>query len=453
MIRYSSSISHPNVQRSGNLNCKNIDRKMIVQFSFHILTVSLLFFPVQSFVCDSSWPDYCPPNGSSPTNIGGVSGCSNYTGPLPSNSNFSTLRSQFINDIFGTPTLPTTIYPDYIENINTPQASGCWCTTQGNCNITECMWNNNMTKLTFTISVPVNSSFSITANSTVFYTLNTSGVAPIEYPPISPPGFPDELLPPLKLGKVLVLMHEGHDDDCATCFADYDGTVDFLNQLGYDVMYFHMPGWGCSPLDLPGYSCSQGHAPLQPYADQGAKVIRLFLEPVVRAINYATEVLGYQQIVMMGLSGGGWTTTMMGALDTRIGVSIPIAGSVPCDFAHTSWDFEQLCDQPWFQTVNYTNIYVLAANEPNRASIQILHEADPCCFHACHRHDRIRTYNQYVQHTAQGAFGTVATVGNAHEVNIRDKMVVGSILDKYRVNGIITQTDINNLPYNTLKEW
>lgn len=418
--------------------------------------------PVIAYVCDSSWPDYCPPQGSdnnnhhpstTTNNLEGISGCIPYAAPLSPGTNFTALRSVFINDLFGTPTLPSTAYPDYVESVNGPTAQGCWCSTQGGCNVSECQWSNNMTKLTFTISVPVNSSFNLIANSTVFYTLNTSGIAPIEYPPISPPQFPEELLPPVKIGKVLVLMHEGHDDDCSTCFADYDGTVDFLNQLGYDVMYFHMPGWGCSPLNIPGYNCENGHTPLQFFADKGAKVLRLFLEPVVRAINYGTDVLGYDTIVMMGLSGGGWTTTMMGAIDPRIDLSIPIAGSVPCDFAHTSWDFEQLCNQTWYQNVNYTNLYVLAANEPDRASVQVLHEADPCCFHACHRHDRIRMYNQYVQNTAGGAFGTVATVGNAHEVNIRDKVVVAHLLDTVRLNGKVTQTDVNNLPYNTLKEW
>jgi hypothetical protein len=37
---------------------------------------------------------------------------------------------------------------------------------------------------------------------------------------------------------------------------------------------------------------------------------RFFLEPVVLTINFALDVLGYDNVVMTGLSGGGWTTTM-----------------------------------------------------------------------------------------------------------------------------------------------
>lgn len=106
-------------------------------------------------------------------------------------------------------------------------------------------------------------------------------------------------------------------------------------------------------------------------------VFRFFIEPVVRAINYATQVslralqntiapcllfcvrrqtLGYKHVVMMGLSGGGWTTTLAAALDHRISLSTPVAGSIPCDFAHTSWDFEQSCNSSWARVANYTSL-------------------------------------------------------------------------------------------------
>lgn len=48
----------------------------------------------------------------------------------------------------------------------------------------------------------------------------------------------------------------------------------------------------------------------------------------------------------MGKSGGGWTTTVSAALDPRIRVSFPIAGSIPLNFQHTSWDFEQKPQPP-----------------------------------------------------------------------------------------------------------
>ena len=38
----------------------------------------------------------------------------------------------------------------------------------------------------------------------------------------------------------------------------------------------------------------------------------LWVEPVVLAINYA-KTLGYKRIVLVGLSGGGWTPTVAAA--------------------------------------------------------------------------------------------------------------------------------------------
>jgi len=98
--------------------------------------------------------------------------------------------------------------------------------------------------------------------------------------------------------------------------------------------------------------------------------------------------------------------------------------------------------------------YVLAALEAQRYSIQVIHEHDPCCFHGYGRHDRIIRYNQWVQGQAQGHFETTPTVGNVHEVNLRDKTIIGMLLDKFRMqDGILTQTDFKTIPFNTLYEY
>merc|ERR1711907_409787 len=99
------------------------------------------------------------------------------------------------------------------------------------------------------------------------------------------------------------------------------------------------------------------------------------------------------------------------------------------------WDYEQYCTQDWAQVCNYTCLYVLAALEEHRSSVQVIHEQDPCCFHGCGRHDRIREYNTYVQAQAQGLFQTCVTVGNVHEVNERDKVVISSLRQAAAVQG------------------
>ena len=162
----------------------------------------------------------------------------------------------------------------------------------------------------------------------------------------------------------------------------------------------------------------------------------------------------YERVAMTGLSGGGWTTTIAGALDERIGLAMPVAGSMPCDFHHTAWDYEQLCDEPWAMVANYTTLYVFGGLEPNKTMVQINHEQDPCCFHGCSRHDRIRDYNAFVRGEIAGRFATCVTQGNAHEINPRDKVVIGSLLDKWRIRGgALTAQDVDELPFNTMREW
>ena len=85
-------------------------------------------------------------------------------------------------------------------------------------------------------------------------------------------------------------------------------------------------GFNCSKC--AGSGCTY-HSWFQQFEDQGDSPVRYFLEGVVLVTNYALNVLKYKRIVMVGLSGGGWTTTVAAALDPRISLSMPIAGSVP----------------------------------------------------------------------------------------------------------------------------
>jgi hypothetical protein len=62
--------------------------------------------------------------------------------------------------------------------------------------------------------------------------------------------------------------------------------------------------------------------------------LRYFIEPVVVALNWAEEVYGYSRRIMVGLSGGGWTTVVVSGIDTRIdaGVQNPNdCGGLPTD--------------------------------------------------------------------------------------------------------------------------
>ena len=378
----------------------------------------------------------------------------------------SSTREALIDTLFGLGPgiLPSESVPISIETVEQPAGRGCYCAYFGTCDASSCQFGNNMSKIVWNIKTKVNDSFTLDLNSTVIYTLNTSGVAPQIHDGVSTaPKIPGggwyknesnsggDALYPQGISDTLIIFHHGHSEPCDLIPEHWlDQAQDWLNQLGYDVMGISMP------LHQLNYHKESNcdHSWFKQFEEQGVKTIgRYFLEPVVRTINYAKSI-GYKRIIMMGLSGGGWTTTLMGAIDTRLQLSIPVAGSVPCDFNHTSWDYEQYCSNSWAQVCGYECLYALASLEKNRYSIQIIHEHDPCCFHGYGRHDRIREYNNRVQQQIEGHFQTVPTIGNVHEVNVRDKAIAASLIDRFRsTDGVLTNADFDSIPFNTLKEW
>lgn len=186
-------------------------------------------------------------------------------------------------------------------------------------------------------------------------------------------------------------------------------------------------------------------------------------------INYARK-LGYKHVIMAGLSGGGWTTTVAAALDPRISLSMPVAGSVP-QTPSLIWnqvvpdmpenqtgtgDFEQNQARPMYQACGWVCLYVLAAIEPGRSSLQMLHEHDSCCFSSNGAHSKIAEYNAVVrrelarQPGGGGWFQTYANWGNWHELNYRDKVVLALMAERLRRPGSITRAHFEDLPFNIL---
>jgi hypothetical protein len=399
--------------------------------------------------CSDPWPDVCP---------GAPTGCSPYAPPLAPNADLAELRRGLIDELFryGGGRVTNKSEPDWVLPVADSSAlttRGSWCSTLGNCDAAAARWENNLTQLVFAVELPLANGSVISLNSTAFWSLNTSGVAPSTYiGEFGPPNFPEVPFPPLGLSDTLVIFHNGHNSPCVIPGGDpdYDGTIDFLNQAGFDTLALHMPMYQVNAGSGGLPACE--HAYFGVLALLGAPVFRAFIEPIVRAVNFA-QARGYKKIALAGLSGGGWSTTLGASIDPRIGLSVPIAGSLPCDFAEESVDWEQGCDQPWAQVANYSTLYALAALEPGRAQVQVLHEQDDCCFHGCGRHDRIRAYGDFVRGVAQGAFQTVVTRGNVHEVNVRDRVVLAGVLDEFRNAGAVSAAFAAALPFNTLKEW
>jgi pimeloyl-ACP methyl ester carboxylesterase len=182
----------------------------------------------------------------------------------------------------------------------------------------------------------------------------------------------------------VVILNPGHQGTCDwTAFsAGYrvQPVLQALLAAGYSVFAMNMP------------NCGFGHIAL--FTSYGNAAMRYFFEPAVQAMNYWDANFSFRDYNMIGLSGGGWTTTVLPALDTRIKISIPVAGSWPgIIFTAPLACGDNICgdlcgtiacaEQNWtnfFTVAGYIDLYMMAGYGPHRRQFQILNYSDDCCF-------------------------------------------------------------------------
>jgi pimeloyl-ACP methyl ester carboxylesterase len=239
---------------------------------------------------------------------------------------------------------------------------------------------------------------------------------------------------PVSRNNQLVIVHDGHMG-CSYFMEDESGlsgsalgiqmTVNALLRAGYDVLFVLMP------LYVPD-QCLGDHALLfQPdYAPPAGSPIRYFLDTTLQSLNYLESSNAFEEIDMIGLSGGGWTTTLYAALDPRIMRSFPVAGSIPLYLrgtvssqqnpdvsflgvtAASGNECNNLGDQEQnfpdlYSIAGYPDLYVLGSYGAGREQVQILNRNDSCCFGQAQEanpddyDDDIRTYEFGVRKTLE----------------------------------------------------
>jgi hypothetical protein len=182
----------------------------------------------------------------------------------------------------------------------------------------------------------------------------------------------------------VILYHQGHQGDF---YNGKEQIVKFLNN-GYSVVAFSMPLLGLNnqpviqslKLGKIGLTSHQRMSFLLP---KKGHPIKYFIEPVVTTLNYLEDKLNYSSVSMVGLSGGGWTTTLAAAVDTRITKSFPVAGSYPIyiqsRLEEDGYTYEYMVPE-LYSIANYLELYILGAYGLDRKQLQILNRYDPCCF-------------------------------------------------------------------------
>lgn len=202
-----------------------------------------------------------------------------------------------------------------------------------------------------------------------------------------------------------VIVHQGHDNYFGL---GLDALVEALVARGYGVIGMYMPNRSPSYTD----GSDDVHNVMFNWGVTPGSAMKFFLEPVAVSIAHvlspsAASMYGFPaynggQLAMVGLSGGAWTTVLYAAIDPRITLSVPVAGSLPlylrrCVLAdpYTSstvacrnigsdgigqiGDQEQM-DPAFFSGTGYLDLYVLGAYGAGRRQVQVLHRNDPCCF-------------------------------------------------------------------------
>jgi hypothetical protein len=164
--------------------------------------------------------------------------------------------------------------------------------------------------------------------------------------------------------------------------------------------------------------------------------LKLFVHPLVVAVNWletAPDGPHAEAVDAVGFSGGGWTVTVDAAVDPRVRLSIPVAGSLPLYLMVAPpnsrlGDYEQL-HPGLLARANFLELYVMGAAGQGRRQVQILNQFDGCCYRGTGARDYAPVVAETVTALGEGGgYDLLITGGDKHEVNsdalarIRDEL-------------------------------
>jgi hypothetical protein len=223
------------------------------------------------------------------------------------------------------------------------------------------------------------------------------------------------LLEPAAPVNRLLIFHQGHDHDILQ--SGGQRTLEYFLDRGFSILTFWMPLYGENltiAQGVPGHGDVEldGHYSMWNYLeDEQGSYLRFFVNPVLIALNYAQTEHSFVDVCMIGVSGGGWTTTLCAAVDPRIRTSFPVAGSLPLYLTSgpcangSQGDWEQRVPQELYDgpECSYLDLYILGSYGRGRRQIQILNQFDPCCYGGVN----YQTYEPHVVNAVSGlGFGS-----------------------------------------------
>tara|TARA_B110000467_G_C18307414_1_gene475630 strand:+ start:291 stop:1454 length:1164 start_codon:yes stop_codon:yes gene_type:complete len=190
----------------------------------------------------------------------------------------------------------------------------------------------------------------------------------------------------------LIIYHQGHTSsslrgyDSHSFEQDKEIIKNFLDN-NYSVLIFSMPGQGMNnepvvEISNLGKITLNSHDHFKLIESETLRPIKFFIDPVIITLNHMEKNHNFESFNMIGLSGGGWSTIIISALDDRIQKSYSVAGSFPIwmrSDPSNFGDYEQTVPE-FYKIANYEELYIMSSYGQDRELILFYNEFDPCCF-------------------------------------------------------------------------
>jgi len=191
------------------------------------------------------------------------------------------------------------------------------------------------------------------------------------------------LFHPNETNNQLIIYHQGHSGG----FINGKLTINELLKNGYSVAAFSMPFMGMNSqpvIDVNNIGPIKfiEHKQLSLLETDDFSPITYFFTPITLTLNYFDQNYEFTDYYMIGISGGGWATTVYPAIDSRISKSFAVSGSLPLPLRYQAQDigeWEQL-HPGIYNIANYLELYVMNSYGENREFVQIFNKYDPCCY-------------------------------------------------------------------------
>ncbi len=179
----------------------------------------------------------------------------------------------------------------------------------------------------------------------------------------------------------LIIYHNGHEP---FLHGAYEGknTVRFFLEKGYPVLFVSMPlfGFNSNPTVIVDGEpiLLENHRYFKFIESEEFNPLSYFFEPIAVTLNFLDKEYKFKKYHIMGVSGGGWTSSVYPAIDQRISTSFSVAGGVPLDY-YSSQDKSDWEPYQFSSVASYYDIYALNTLD-GRTFVQIYNSHDPCCW-------------------------------------------------------------------------